>query len=325
MIGKVMTGQSFRGCLLYCLNDKKQEVNEEQKMRNRAEVLLYNKCGGNERELVQQFNEVRALNQRVAKPVLHITLSLAEGEKVATEKLIEMSEACAKEMGFQESQYVAVLHHDTKHPHIHIVANRVGFEGRTVSESNSYRRIADYCRKMERQYGLQQVLSPKKFLNQKERQLPRLDQRKEQLRSDVKQCLFLSKNYEQFEGLMKRKKITIERGRGITFTDDKKMRVKGSELGYSLQTIETILAKKQGLSMQPTPQTKPDSNTAEKQSNTFKQSGINEGKSSLVINTGKAEASLLSRMMKPEQERTEPVVEELVQQIQKKKRRLRQG
>ena len=325
MIGKVMTGGSFRGCLLYCLNDKKQEVNEEQKMRNRAEVLLYNKCGGNERELVQQFNEVRALNQRVSKPVLHITLSLAEGEKVATEKLIEMSEACAKEMGFQESQYVAVLHHDTKHQHLHIIANRIGFDGRTVSDSNSYRRIADYSRKMERQYGLKEVLSPKKFLSQKERQLPRLDQRKEQLRNDVKQCLFLSKNYEQFEGLMKRKKITIERGRGITFTDDKKMRVKGSELGYSLQTIETILAKKQGLSVQPTQQTKPDSYTAKKQSNTFKQSGIEVSKSPLTLNAGKAGSSLLSRMMKPEQERMEPVAAELVQEIKKKKRRLRQG
>ncbi len=67
MIGKVMIGKSFRGCLLYCLNDKKQEENEEQKMRNRAEVLLFHKCGGNDKELVQQFNEVRALNNKLSK------------------------------------------------------------------------------------------------------------------------------------------------------------------------------------------------------------------------------------------------------------------
>ncbi len=63
--------------------------------------------------------------------------------------LMEMSEGCAKEMGFQNNQWVAVLHHDTNHPHLHIVANRIGFDGRTVSDSNSYKRIALFCRKME--------------------------------------------------------------------------------------------------------------------------------------------------------------------------------
>ncbi len=70
---------------------------------------------------------------------------------------MEMSQACAKDMGFENNQYVAILHRDTNHQHIHIVANRIGYDKRTVSDSNSYKKIADYCRKMELRYGLKRV------------------------------------------------------------------------------------------------------------------------------------------------------------------------
>ncbi len=324
MIGKVMTGKSFRGCLLYCLNDKRQEKNIDAEMKDRAEVLGYNRCGGSDRELVQQFSEVRALNTKLAKPVLHITLSLAEGEKLKKEKLTAISEACAREMGFQNNQWVAVLHHDTKHPHLHIVANRVGFDGRTVTDSNSYKRIALFCRKMEREYGLKQVLSPKTFLSQKDRQLPRLDNRKEKLRNDVKECLLLSKSFGEFEGLMKRKKISIERGRGIVFTDERKMRIKGSELGFSLSTIERILARKQGLSVEPDKQQKPFNIPTGKQSNSITKSGGSGGSSLLVQKISRVAVSILDQMIKPEFS-GEGIAPELMQQIKKKKRKLKHG
>ncbi len=44
MIGKITIGKSFRGCILYCLNDKTQRLNQEQVMKNRSEILLFNKC-----------------------------------------------------------------------------------------------------------------------------------------------------------------------------------------------------------------------------------------------------------------------------------------
>ena len=322
MIGKVMTGKAFRGCLLYCLNDKRQEKNSDAEMKDRAEVLGYNRCGGSDRELVQQFNEVRVLNTKLAKPVLHITLSLAEGEKLKKEKLTAISEACAREMGFQNNQWVAVLHHDTKHPHLHIVANRVGFDGRTVTDSNSYKRIALFCRKMEREHELQQVLSPKAFLSQKDSQLPRLDKRKEQLRKDVKECLLLSKSFEQFEGLMKRKKISMERGRGIVFTDEKKMRVKGSELGFSLATIAQSLARRQGLSVEENKQEKHVHISTDKQGQMITKSGIAGDGNFLVQKISREAMNILNQMIKP-QFPEEGIAPELKQEIRKKKRKLR--
>ena len=42
---------------------------------------------------------------------------------------------------------------------------------------------------------------------------------------------------------MKEKGYEIIKGRGISFADEKKVKVKGSELNYSLQTIQKILEK----------------------------------------------------------------------------------
>lgn len=244
MIGKITIGKSFRGCILYCLNGKIQWPNQGQIMKNRAEFLLFNKCYGNQKELIQQFNEVRQLNTKLSKPVLHITLSLAPGEKLTNNKLMEICESCAKDFGFENNQFIAINHKDTDHQHLHIVANRIGFDKKTVSDSNNYKKIANFCRKIELQYELQQVLSPKKFLSKEMRLITRLDTRKELLKACIKNALSQSKNYAEFEKRMKTKGYQIIKGRGISFIDNKKVKIKESEVNFSLQTIERMLQKK---------------------------------------------------------------------------------
>ncbi len=245
MIGKITIGKSFRGCILYCLNDKIQEPNQEQLMKNRAEVLLFNKCFGNQKELIHQFNEVRRLNTKLSRPVLHITLSLAPGERLAKNKMAEICEACAKDFGFENNQFIAINHTDTKHQHFHIIANRIGFDVKTVSDRNNYKKIAYFCRKMELEYDLQQVLNPRKFLSQEMQLKPRLDMRKETLKECIKNALSQSKDYAAFEQKMKAMGYQIIKGRGISFIDNKKVKVKGSEVNFSLQTIEKILEKQE--------------------------------------------------------------------------------
>ena len=53
------------------------------------------------------------------------------------------------------------------------------------------------------------------------------------------------KTIEQFEQKMKSLGYQVLKGRGIAFIDNKKVKIKGSEVGYSLMTIEKILAQKQ--------------------------------------------------------------------------------
>lgn len=250
MIGKIKTGKSFRGCLLYCLHDKRPENKLEQVMENRAELVAFNQCFGTDKELIRQFNEVRALNPKLSRPVMHITLSLAHGESLSNAILHDLAEDCARQMGFENNQYVAILHKDRDHQHLHIVANRIGFDGKTVSDSNSYKKIAEYCRKMELKYKLKQVLSPARYLSKELRNIPRYDQRKEMLRGHILETALRSADYSSFEQQMRKLGYEIYKGRGIAFKDKEKVYTKGSEVGFPLKKLEKILALQPELKQQ---------------------------------------------------------------------------
>ncbi|HET8572875.1 MAG TPA: relaxase/mobilization nuclease domain-containing protein [Edaphocola sp.] len=257
MIGKVSIGKSLFHCLSYCLEDKRKlSAEEKEKLSegdgvqhlNRAEVLTYNLCYGDKKELADQFREVRKLSRRTEKPALHLTLRLAPGESLSRAELTEIGRKCAEEFGVSDHQYVCILHKDTKEQHIHLVANRVGFDGKAAKDGNNYRRMAALCRRLEKEYNLKQVLSPKAFLSPEERRLPRRDQRKEKLRNDIRDTLEKVKDYPAFERAMKSLGYQVLKGRGIAFIDDKKVRTKGSEVGFSLMKIEKILRLKAEIS-----------------------------------------------------------------------------
>lgn len=256
MIGNVKTGASFLGCLSYDLEDKR-ELSDEQKAelsaldglehKDRAEVLAYHKCYGDKYELAAQFRDVSRLSKKVEKPVFHFSIRLAEGEKLSRSQLIEIGEACAREFEVDKNQYLIIQHKDTPEQHIHLVANRVGFDGKVASDSNDFKRMAALCRRLEKQYHLKEVLSPRRFLSKEERKLPRHDKRKEKLQADIRRTLKEVDNYPAFEKAMKALGYQVIKGRGIAFIDDKKVRTKGSEVGFSLAKIEKILATKRQL------------------------------------------------------------------------------
>jgi hypothetical protein len=251
MIAMVKTGKSFSHCIGYCLEDKR-ELSQEQKLNlmnrdglqhhNRAEVLYYNQCFGNRKDLASQFKDVSKLSKRVEKPVLHVAIRLAPNESLSREHWIEVAQKAAQELGVDNNQYLVIQHRDTKEEHIHIVANRVGFDGKAASTSNNFYKMDRLLRDLEKQYQLEQVLSPKQFLPKEQQQLSRMDRRKEQMKADIKDCLKQSVSYSQFEQQMKELGYSIIRSRGISFIDDKKVEVKGSELGFSLMKIEKALA-----------------------------------------------------------------------------------
>ncbi|TRW25970.1 relaxase [Flavobacterium zepuense] len=314
MIGHVSIGSSFYHCISYCLEDKK-ELSEQEKIelglhdhlqhRERAEVLEYNKCFGNKHELTEQFNDVRKLSRRVEKPMLHLSLRLAPGETLTKEQLTEVGRACAKEFGIADNQYICVLHKDTKEQHIHIAANRVGFNGKVASDSNSYKRMAELCRSLEKKYGLQEVLSPRAFLSPKDRLLPRHDSRKDKLKSDIQQTLKQVNSYAAFERQMKELGYKVLKSRGISFIDDRKVKIKGSEVGFSLAKIEKVLSLKQQLAVKKASESKKRDNDSRPSFTSFNSQQQNNNQQSYAKeNTAEAIASqisgLIGQLLNPE-------------------------
>lgn len=256
MIGTVITGSSFYHLISYVLEDKR-DLSEERKRemslrdavqhKDRAEILAFNNCFGDKYEMAEQFRDVARLSKRVEKPAFHLSIRLAEGDHLTKDQLIELGEALVKEFNVADHQYLMVFHKDTREQHFHIVANRVGLDGKAASDSNSYRRMAAFCRKQEQKLGLTQVLSPKAFLSKDQQLIPRQDQRKVKLKDHIQNTLRKVNNYPAFEKAMHSLGYTIIKGRGISFIDGKKVKIKGSEVGFSLSKIERILSLKKEL------------------------------------------------------------------------------
>lgn len=256
MIGMISTGKSFYHCLSYCLEDK-QKLSDEEKITlsqidgvthlNRAEVLEYNLCFGNKYELADQFRDVQRLSKRVEKPVLHLSLRLSPGETLSRKQLTELGQELANAFDLKDRQYITILHRDTKEPHIHLVANRVGTSGKALGTSHNYLKMDRLCRKLEKEYQLKEVLSARRFLSKEQRLIPRNDTRKDKLKDNIRRTLENVSDYYSFQQNMQNLGYKVLKGRGISFIDDKNVKIKGSEVGFSLGKIERILILKQQL------------------------------------------------------------------------------
>lgn len=121
-------------------------------------------------ELIAEFDEIEKMrnavidSDRKIKPVFHAMLSLRPGEKLSCRAWNQVVHQYMQDLGFtDENKFVAVLHEDTDHQHVHIVANRIRFEDffRLVSDSNERSVSIDSVSDIEDQYGLEKCPKPK--------------------------------------------------------------------------------------------------------------------------------------------------------------------
>ena len=95
-------------------------------------------------------------SRKLLNPVYHISLNFAreDGARLSDDLMAEIAREYMRRMGIVNTQYIVCRHTDTAHPHLHIVANRVDNDGRTISDSNDSRRSVDICRQLTNEYGL---------------------------------------------------------------------------------------------------------------------------------------------------------------------------
>ncbi|MDO6435392.1 relaxase/mobilization nuclease domain-containing protein [Flavitalea sp. BT771] len=242
MFGTTSTGRSARLTLDYCLTDKLTQ-SRQVIYKDRAEILYCHHCYGDKEELAQQFREVIRLRRDISEPVMHLSLSLPPGEQVARSKLVQLGKECATHMDFEKHQYVVIQHKDTFHQHIHVVANRIGFDRHATSNSFSLRRLIDYCRQAELRHGLRQELSPPGFLTEEQRQVPRHGIRLDKLKENITETLLVSQDVTAFKALMEEKGYTVYLSeRGIAFKDENHVVIRGYEAGYPFHKIESTLS-----------------------------------------------------------------------------------
>lgn len=150
MIGKVKIGKSFAGICRYVFQEDKQaQVLDAEGVRTDSAA-----------HMAQDFQYQQAQRPGLGNAVLHVALALpaedAAGRSAEqlSELLREAGRAYVQAMKLENTQWALVQHFDKKHPHAHLVVNRVDNDGQTIADNFIGQESRRVCQRLEQQLGL---------------------------------------------------------------------------------------------------------------------------------------------------------------------------
>ena len=110
-------------------------VIDEQKGYELDRNLL---CGDNPKEIMEEMKALQDLNQRATNKTFSLVLSpdIKDGQELSNKDLKEMTREYLNKLGIdtQKQQYIAFVHTEKEHKHIHIIANRVQTNGLLIPD-----------------------------------------------------------------------------------------------------------------------------------------------------------------------------------------------
>lgn len=120
-------------------------------------------------EMIIEFDSVSALRRlsidsdRIIKPIFHAVLSLRPRESLSVNQWASAVRDYMSDLGFSEdNKYVAVIHQDKEHQHVHIVANRIHLDhGFAIVGDNDERyKSMNSAARIEDAFGLSKAPKP---------------------------------------------------------------------------------------------------------------------------------------------------------------------
>ena len=92
--------------------------------------------------------------RKLVKPVLHYSLSWAQDETPDRQAMSRAVDGSLEALGLDGHEALIVAHDDTRHPHVHVIANRVDPEtGKAAKLGNSKLRLSRWAEGHEREQG----------------------------------------------------------------------------------------------------------------------------------------------------------------------------
>jgi hypothetical protein len=190
MIGKVITGRSFAGCIAYNLQREEASILDASGVRTTSV-----------KDITSDFNFQRKLNPNLGQAVGHIVLSWSAEDKVKLNDaiMVERAKEYMHKMKIRDTQYLIVQHTDRQHPHLHLVYNRVGNDGKTISDR--YQKVvnAKVCKEITLKYGYH-LAEGKAQVNR--RRLKGSDQIKYEIYDAIKAVAKVAQNWQQLEAAL---------------------------------------------------------------------------------------------------------------------------
>lgn len=263
------SGSSFRGAAEY---DLAQGIYAKDAEEKKPEIIEQNFVfGDNAKDLGKQFRDLAQDNDKCKKPVMKFSISFDPKEKMTDAQKKEFTKRVMNEMGIKEDshQYMITRHSDKGHDHHHILANRVGMDGKLINDSFSKARLEKAIDKTEKEMKLNNDLAKsRRFVydetqekgyrvqkenfrsnksieqNQKPTKEKSLDNKKSFMIAEISKAKAISKSPEELKINLKEKNIDAEmrfdksgKFTGVAFNYDN-LSVKGSALGKEFKASQ---------------------------------------------------------------------------------------
>lgn len=196
MMAKIVQSNSFPNAVNYVLN------------RDEASIIATKGVRNIDKESIIRSFETQARLVQIAKPVAHISLdfSAQDRDKLTDEKMIEIADEYMKKMGYGKTQVLIVRHTDRDHPHIHLIMNRIDFNGKRISDQNERLRSTKLCKEITLKRGLY-VSSGKE--NVKREQLREPDATKYRIYDALVKHVPQSKSWEELRSRLRTEGIEL--------------------------------------------------------------------------------------------------------------------
>ena len=151
MVAKISIGNSLYASLTY----NGEKINKENG-RLLDTNKIYNDGSGtvNIHRAYGDFMRWIPTSSRTERPMMHISLNPHPDDVLSDTDFTRLAHDYMQMMGFAEMPYMIYKHTDIDRHHVHIVALRVGTDGRCISDRNNFYKNRKVCRELEQRYGL---------------------------------------------------------------------------------------------------------------------------------------------------------------------------
>lgn len=146
----MIKGKGFRGALRY---------NMDKVAKGVAEVLDHSFVEVSEKSIMKEVQMVKVMRPNLQKFFYHTSINFPPTEDLSNATMIQIGHDYLRDSGFSQHQYIMFRHHDATHPHLHILVNRIGYDGKVLSDSNDFVRCEEILRRLEKKYNLAEVPS----------------------------------------------------------------------------------------------------------------------------------------------------------------------
>ena len=167
VLAQLYKSKDFQRTLGYTSRTMRSQVNHPES--DELPQVIYGNVGASllphevaSKEIADQMSDRAELSHRVVRPCYHMVLSVPQQDTDTLDSRAwhDLTRDFLEGMGLRDRQAVAYLHEDTTYPdgterpHVHIVANRVGRNGKAIDTSWDYYRAQSVLRELEEQYDL---------------------------------------------------------------------------------------------------------------------------------------------------------------------------